>query len=70
VPVLVGAHEYRNRFGWYMQRAAAGESFLITRRGRPHARLVPPDARLELTEGPPDRGPASRGSGGSDPRCR
>jgi antitoxin (DNA-binding transcriptional repressor) of toxin-antitoxin stability system len=53
-----------------MQRAAAGESFLITRRGRPHARLVPPDARLELTEGPPDRGPASRGSGGSDPRCR
>jgi len=26
-----------------MQRAAAGERFLITRRGKPHARLSPPD---------------------------
>ena len=37
----LGAHEYRNRFGWYMERAAAGESFLITRRGR--ARKGRPD---------------------------
>ncbi|MFI5121972.1 MAG: type II toxin-antitoxin system Phd/YefM family antitoxin [Vicinamibacteria bacterium] len=47
-PVTVGAHEYRNHFGWYMERAAAGESFLITRRGKPYARLVPPHAQLEL----------------------
>lgn len=40
----IGAHEFRNRFGWYMERAAAGESFLITRRGVPHARLGPPQA--------------------------
>ncbi len=27
-----------------MERAAAGESFLITRRGKPYARLSPPAA--------------------------
>jgi len=37
----VGAHEFRNHFGWYMQRAAAGESFDVTRRGKPYVRLVP-----------------------------
>ena len=44
----VGAHEYRNHFGWYMERAAAGESFLITRRGKPSARLSPPHEQLDL----------------------
>jgi hypothetical protein len=38
----VAAHEFRNRFGWYMQRAAAGETFEVTRRGRLFARLGPP----------------------------
>jgi prevent-host-death family protein len=47
-PVSVGAHEYRNHFGWYMERAAAGESFLITRRGTPYARLSPPHEQLDL----------------------
>jgi prevent-host-death family protein len=51
--VTVGAHEYRNHFGWYMERAVAGESFLITRRGKPYARLSPPYE--QLTE-PPDQG--------------
>jgi prevent-host-death family protein len=40
----VGAHEFRNHFGYYMERAAAGEKILITRRGKPHARLGPPAA--------------------------
>jgi prevent-host-death family protein len=44
----VGAHEYRNHFGWYMERAAAGEQFLITRRGKPYARLGPAAERLPL----------------------
>jgi prevent-host-death family protein len=35
-PTVVGAHEFRNRFGWYMERAAAGEPILVTRRGKPH----------------------------------
>jgi prevent-host-death family protein len=48
----VGAHEYRNHFGWYMERAAAGESFLITRRGKPYARLSPPQEPLTATAEP------------------
>jgi prevent-host-death family protein len=39
----VGAHEFRNRFGLYMERAAGGTEFLIRRHGRPYARLGPPD---------------------------
>ena len=35
----VGAHEFRNRFGWYMERAAAGEQFLVRRRGKPYVHL-------------------------------
>jgi prevent-host-death family protein len=42
----VGAHEFRNHFGWYMERAAAGEEILVTRRGRPYARLAPPQPQL------------------------
>ena len=51
---MLGAHEYRQKFGWYMERAAAGESFLITRRGKPYARLSPPHDQLDL----PAPGPA------------
>ena len=36
----VGAHEFRNHFGWYMERAAAGEEIAVTRRGKPYVRLV------------------------------
>ena len=43
--IAVGAHEFRNHFGWYMERAAAGDEILITRRGRSHARLLPPHQR-------------------------
>jgi prevent-host-death family protein len=38
---VVGAHEFRNRFGWYLERASRGERFLITRRGGPYAALTP-----------------------------
>ena len=47
-PRQLGAHDFRGKFGWYMDRAAAGESFLITRRGKPYARLVPPHEQLDL----------------------
>jgi antitoxin (DNA-binding transcriptional repressor) of toxin-antitoxin stability system len=46
--VTIGAHEVRTRFGWYAERASAGESFLITRRGKPYARLSPPHEQLDL----------------------
>ena len=41
VGVEVGAHEFRNHFGYFMERAAAGVDILIRRRGRPYARLGP-----------------------------
>lgn len=48
----VGAHEFRNRFGWYLERAAAGETIHVTRRGRPHVELRPSLRQLELAEAP------------------
>jgi prevent-host-death family protein len=62
--VQVGAHVFRNHFGWYMQRAHAGEEILITRRGRPHARLGPPHHQLSALSEPPRR----KGSGASGGR--
>ncbi len=47
----VGGHEFRNLFGWYAERAAAGEEFLITRRGKPYVRLGPAQPQLALGEG-------------------
>jgi prevent-host-death family protein len=47
--VDVGCHEFRNHFGYYLERAAAGEEIRISRRGRPYARLVPAEpAQSEL----------------------
>jgi prevent-host-death family protein len=37
----VGAHEFRNRFGFYLECAAGGAEVSISRHGRPYARLVP-----------------------------
>jgi prevent-host-death family protein len=48
--VTVGAHLFRNRFGFWMERAAAGDEILITRRGRRYARLGPPDPQLATTD--------------------
>jgi prevent-host-death family protein len=43
----LGAHEFRNHFGYYMERAAAGDEVHVTRHGRPFARLMPPAGLLE-----------------------
>ena len=48
--ITVGAHQFRNHFGYWMERAAAGEEILITRRGRRYARLGPPDPQLATTD--------------------
>ena len=42
----VGAHEFRNRFGWYMERAAAGEQIHVSRHGSPYVRLLPASEAL------------------------
>jgi prevent-host-death family protein len=44
--VTVGAHEFRNHFGWYLERAAAGEMIDVTRHGKAHVRLGPKASRL------------------------
>jgi prevent-host-death family protein len=47
----VGAHKFRNHFGWYMERTVAGEEFLVTRRGKPCVRLVPANTELPIPDG-------------------
>jgi prevent-host-death family protein len=49
---VVGANKFRDRFGFYMERASAGESILITHRGRPRARLSPSYPMLQPEERP------------------
>ena len=44
----VGAHEFRNHFGYYLERAAAGDEIRVSRRGRPYVRLVPEEPRLKV----------------------
>jgi prevent-host-death family protein len=39
--VEVGAHKFRNHFGYYMERAAGGTEISIRRHGHPYARLGP-----------------------------
>jgi prevent-host-death family protein len=38
----VGAHQFRNHFGYYLEQAAGGAEVRVSRRGRACARLVPP----------------------------
>lgn len=51
-PVVVGADEFRNRLGWYMERAAAGEEFQVHRRGRPYVRVTELVPQLRLRTEP------------------
>jgi prevent-host-death family protein len=57
--IVVGAHQFRNRFGYWMERAAAGDEILITRRGRRYARLGPADPQLATTNTAPAPEPAA-----------
>jgi prevent-host-death family protein len=44
----VGANEFRNHFGYYLERAADGHEVLVSRRGRPYVRLSSVEPRLQL----------------------
>ena len=48
----VGAEEFGYRYARFLQRAAAGEEFLVTRRGRPMARISPPELPGQLDLAP------------------
>ena len=39
--VRTGSNQFRNHFGYYLERAAAGDQIHITRHGKPFARLLP-----------------------------
>jgi prevent-host-death family protein len=56
----VRINECRRRFGWYMERAAAGEQFFVTRRGKPYVRLLPALDQLDLEA-------AARNGGSAEP---
>ena len=55
----VGANEFRDRFGYWIDRASAGDQVLITRHGRPVARLGPPDLQLATRDIAPAREPGA-----------
>jgi PD-(D/E)XK endonuclease len=38
--IVVGAHEFRNRFGYWMELAAAGTDVIVTRHGTRRVRLI------------------------------
>jgi antitoxin (DNA-binding transcriptional repressor) of toxin-antitoxin stability system len=61
--LMVGAHEFRNRLGYWMQLVAAGREIVITRRGRRYARLGPPGPRLATRDSAaaPDTGEVQAG---------
>ena len=40
-PILLGVDRLRERCGYLVDEAARGEHFLITRRGKPLAKLIP-----------------------------
>lgn len=44
----VGAHQFRNHFGYYMEQAAQGTEVLVSKRGRPFVRLLGPDGDKPL----------------------
>lgn len=47
----VGSREFKNRMGRYMKAVRQGQSLLLTERGKPVAKVVPPDPEpsVELT---------------------
>jgi antitoxin (DNA-binding transcriptional repressor) of toxin-antitoxin stability system len=57
--VVVGAHDFREKFGYWMERAAAGDEILITRRGGRYACLGPPDPQRATTDTAPAPKPAT-----------
>jgi prevent-host-death family protein len=44
----VGANQFRNHFGYYIERAADGHEVLVSRHGRPYVRVIPVEPRLQL----------------------
>ena len=67
---VVGANQFRDRFGYWIERASTGSQMLITRHGRPVARLGPPDPQLATTDTAPAPEPAAGPAGPPLDRAR
>lgn len=52
----VNVHEAKTTFSQLLRRVAAGETVVISRRGKPTAKLIPWSAPPERREGGADRG--------------
>jgi prevent-host-death family protein len=46
----VGSREFKNRLGQYLAAVRKGQSILITDRGKPVAKVSPPDVEETLTD--------------------
>jgi prevent-host-death family protein len=49
--VTVGANPFRDKLGYWMDRVAAGEEVIITRRGRPRFRMLPLNGDVARSRG-------------------
>lgn len=47
-PVVIGSNPFRDRLGYWMERAAKGDEVIVTFRGRPRVRLTSIGAELPL----------------------
>jgi prevent-host-death family protein len=56
VPTIerVGAHQFRNHFGFYMEQAAKGAEVQVSKRGRPFVRLLGAGGNLPLEASGPE----------------
>ena len=43
----IGVDELRKRLGWYVECASRGATVHVTRRGKPYARLLPPEGLFD-----------------------
>jgi prevent-host-death family protein len=46
----IGAFEAKNKLSWLLDRVEQGEEIIITRHGRPVARMVPTNAGVDRSE--------------------
>jgi antitoxin (DNA-binding transcriptional repressor) of toxin-antitoxin stability system len=68
--IVVGSNRFRDRFGYWIERAHAGERILITRHGRRYARLGPPDPQLATIDSAPAEEPGADPEVGSSDTAR
>jgi prevent-host-death family protein len=66
--VTVGSNAFRDKLGYWMDRVAAGEEVIITRRGRPRFRMLPING--ESPPAPDDSTDMARSRGGEWSRHR